>query len=322
MWRFKFKCPVLRAVVFGCVGWAAGTGCQRNTDAGGGGQPSSRFQVVLSGESEVPPVATETKGIAIFDMDTAGSELSYELWIWGGDGITEVHVALGGSTENGGAVAVLFGSAKEGVSRDSSWVTGAVTDADLIGELEGMPVSALVDEVRAGNAYVEVQSESHPQGEIRGQVDPAASEAVRPITIETLWVGYYADTWRFLSTLGDGQIGPDLSVEDTLVFVDWLGVVYEDCQEPDGFLMTRAGDTIVLSLEEAQKPCTTSVDCGDGEDCFDGVCWGWCVDSDYVSNVNTWIELERGTYRIVVLARVYGFNTRNGPPQIFDITIP
>ena len=72
-------------------------------------------------------------------------------------------VPAGGGTENG----VLS--------------TGTITAADLIGPLAGQPLSALVDEIDAGNAYVNVHTNDgvvptnegpgdFPGGEIRGQM--------------------------------------------------------------------------------------------------------------------------------------------------------
>jgi CHRD domain len=46
---------------------------------------------------------------------------------------------------------------------------GAITSADLLGPLEGAMLSDLIDEIEAGNTYVNVHTVEHPDGEIRGR---------------------------------------------------------------------------------------------------------------------------------------------------------
>jgi CHRD domain len=48
---------------------------------------------------------------------------------------------------------------------------GTLTAADLVGPLQGKSISDLVDQIKAGNAYVNVHTEKYPAGEIRGQIE-------------------------------------------------------------------------------------------------------------------------------------------------------
>ena len=47
---------------------------------------------------------------------------------------------------------------------------GTLTAADLIGPLSGLTLSDLLAEIEAGNTYVNVHTQAHPTGEIRGQI--------------------------------------------------------------------------------------------------------------------------------------------------------
>ena len=47
---------------------------------------------------------------------------------------------------------------------------GVITSADLMGSLEGGDLQDLLDNMVAGNAYVNVHTVENPGGEIRGQI--------------------------------------------------------------------------------------------------------------------------------------------------------
>ncbi|WP_342707195.1 CHRD domain-containing protein [Fontibacillus panacisegetis] len=48
---------------------------------------------------------------------------------------------------------------------------GFLSNQDLIGPLSGKTINDLLREFRNGNAYVNVHTIGHPDGEIRGQVN-------------------------------------------------------------------------------------------------------------------------------------------------------
>jgi hypothetical protein len=92
------------------------------------------------------------------------------------------HIHLAPAGVNGPIVAFLYGPAGAGAGRFSGVLAqGTITADDLIGPLAGQDLTALVDAIRAGNAYVNVHTDDGvapagtgpgdlPAGEIRGQI--------------------------------------------------------------------------------------------------------------------------------------------------------
>ena len=133
------------------------------------------FRTHLSGENEVPPVETDARGQATFHLDKTGEELSYKLIVANIEDVTMTHIHLGGPDENGPVVVWLY--PEDGPPPaliegrfDGVLAEGTITDADLVGELDGASLDDLVAEIRDGNTYVNVHTVAHPAGEIRGQI--------------------------------------------------------------------------------------------------------------------------------------------------------
>jgi hypothetical protein len=131
-------------------------------------EQSRMLTAELSGENEVPAVESEGQGLAIFSLSRDG--IRYKLAVENIDEVTQAHIHLGAAGENGPVVAFLFGFVDGGVTTDGVLARGTITEANLVGPLAGMPLSALLDALRSGGAYVNVHTVDHPAGEIRGQV--------------------------------------------------------------------------------------------------------------------------------------------------------
>lgn len=132
-------------------------------------EQSRMLTAELSGENEVPAVESEGHGLAIFNVSRDG--IRYKLAVENIDQVTQAHIHLGAPGENGPVVAFLFGFVEGGVTVDGVLARGTITEANLVGPLAGMPLSALVEALLSGNAYVNVHTVDHPAGEIRGQIE-------------------------------------------------------------------------------------------------------------------------------------------------------
>jgi CHRD domain-containing protein len=129
----------------------------------------------LSGNEEVPARDTDAQGQAIFQVSEDGTAIGYKLIVANIENVTQAHIHLAPSGTNGGIVAWLYPAAPpsklipgrtEGILGE-----GEITASSLVGSLSGQPLSALLDAMTNGGAYVNVHTSQFPPGEIRGQVD-------------------------------------------------------------------------------------------------------------------------------------------------------
>ena len=139
------------------------------------------YVAVLSGAAERPnPVDTPARGVAIFQLNADGTELSYRLIASNIENVVASHIHIGGVEAAGPVTAFLFSGPASG-RIDGVLATGTITTADLIGPLAGQTLADLIDEIEAGNAYVNVHTNDgvappntgpgdFPGGEIRGQI--------------------------------------------------------------------------------------------------------------------------------------------------------
>jgi len=137
-----FRRPILAITAFACVALS-------------GTVLAEEMKVMLSGDMEVPPVATTASGngsIAVNpDMSVSGSIATAGLMA------TAAHIHVGKTGANG---PVAVGLTKDG---DNGW---KVPDG---AKLDATQFQAYKD----GALYVNVHSAAHKGGEIRGQLMPA-----------------------------------------------------------------------------------------------------------------------------------------------------
>ena len=132
------------------------------------------FRTHMSGREEVPPVETRAQGQAIFQLSRDGESLRYKLIVANIENVTMTHIHLAPAGANGPVVAWLYPSAPPAQlipGRFSGVLAeGVITAGNLVGPLAGEPLSALIDEIVAGNTYVNVHTSQFPAGEVRGQI--------------------------------------------------------------------------------------------------------------------------------------------------------
>ncbi|HEU4468376.1 MAG TPA: CHRD domain-containing protein [Nitrososphaeraceae archaeon] len=132
-------------------------------------QQQNGYLTVLNGKNEVPshPDVTAT-GMSGFIVNSGNSKVWYQIEGEGLKGVTQAHIHSGKASENGPVVATLFKGSKDTVN--GALVQGSITADKLEGPLKGKSISDLVSLFDKSFAYVNVHTQSFPDGEIRGQI--------------------------------------------------------------------------------------------------------------------------------------------------------
>ena len=148
----------------------------------GGVAQAADYLSPLSGDEEVPARDTKARGNAIYTVSDDGLSIHYKLIVANIDNVIQAHIHIAPKGLNGGIVVFLHelvppgGGPSNGLIRE-----GTITAANLIGSLAGQPLSALIAQIQAGNAYTNVHTNDginptntgpgdFPGGEIRGQI--------------------------------------------------------------------------------------------------------------------------------------------------------
>lgn len=113
--------------------------------------PVTRFRADLAGYQEVPPTSSSATGSGYFELNPDSTSLFYRIYVSGLTGITSAHIHQGAAGTNGSALHTL------NFVEDSAVGTWAIP-------------SNAVNELLAGNLYVNVHTTVYPAGEIRGQI--------------------------------------------------------------------------------------------------------------------------------------------------------
>jgi CHRD domain len=155
-------------------------------------QVNTEFTATLSGNNVVPLVKTDATGMANFDASQ--NSLNYQINVLNAGTITTVQIHSGAPGTNGDVLVTLFKSKGNDANllgdlpklpnlspkfsdissttqRSSSFsASGNVQASDLTGPLAGKTLNDLVSAMQSGNTYVNVNTEEHPKGELRGQI--------------------------------------------------------------------------------------------------------------------------------------------------------
>ncbi|PRO67045.1 CHRD domain-containing protein [Alkalicoccus urumqiensis] len=127
------------------------------------------FMADLSPEEEVMDVDSEATGEAHVEVSDDGESLDFTVEAHGLTDTLAGHLHSGPRGEDGPVELFLFEN-EEVMDYDGEVASGTLTEDDLVGDLSWEEFSeALV----GGNIYVNLHTETFPDGEIRGQLEMA-----------------------------------------------------------------------------------------------------------------------------------------------------
>lgn len=131
---------------------------------------TKHFSAALTGDKEVPAQQTSASGKATFKLADNGDAIDYTVKTSGISDPTAAHIHLGAPGTNGPVVVSLYPVPDSKAESGHVLAKGTITAASLVGPLEGKTIDDLLDDIKAGNAYVNVHTKAHPDGEIRGWI--------------------------------------------------------------------------------------------------------------------------------------------------------
>jgi hypothetical protein len=138
--------------------------------------PSSTTLIAdLSGDNQVPALTSSGSGFASFTVSPDETSIAYRLYANDTVGVTQAHIHIAASNENGPVAAFLFGPADPAVDADGLLAEGTIMASDLVASagFDGT-MTQFLSALRSGGAYVNLHTAANPPGELRGQIRPAA----------------------------------------------------------------------------------------------------------------------------------------------------
>jgi hypothetical protein len=145
----------------------------------------SVFTAAMDGAQCLPdPVQTPATGAVELRLSADGKKIDYKITLAKLSNPSQADLHIGAASQNGQAVVKLWPRGSAAARRGE--VTGVLAEGsfdagDFTGPLTGSPMSDLLDEIRAGNTYVNVHTYDgmdppysgpgdYRVGEIRGQL--------------------------------------------------------------------------------------------------------------------------------------------------------
>jgi len=175
-----------KVLIFGQIQYEDNTKDNNNNNI------NKNYNIILSGSQQVPPVKSNATGTASFEFLDDNKTIHYQINILDVPNITGIHIHQGKVGENGDIVVNLYNNSKQNIFlkenktkisqivsnsvkingnvQSSFLASGTINNSDLKGPLYGKSISDLINLIKSKNAYVNVHSQSHPDGEIRGDI--------------------------------------------------------------------------------------------------------------------------------------------------------
>lgn len=140
---------------------------------------STNFAAHLS--STPTGAETPATGEATFVVSTDGKRIQYRLVVDNVDNVTMAHIHQGQAGQEGPILVWLYPPSGPPPKEIPGTYSGVLaestfTESDLVGPLQGQPLSALVEAMQKGDTYVNVHTVQYPAGAIAGQIEAVSGQ--------------------------------------------------------------------------------------------------------------------------------------------------
>jgi hypothetical protein len=128
----------------------------------------NKFRAKLDADNEVPPVASEAKGVANFKVkdDAINSKIN----VTGIADVAGAKIFSGKIGQNGDPIVDLLETGEKTERSDGVAIKGNFTASDFEGSMKGKDLSALQSAMAANETYVNIMTSAHPDGEVSGHI--------------------------------------------------------------------------------------------------------------------------------------------------------
>ena len=170
MEKVRAVCVIAVAVALGALVLAAANSSYAQNE---------KYRAKLDGNNEVPAVNTTSEGVINFK--TKNDMLTWKINVTGTNDATGLNIHKGKAGEKGEIVVDLMKVSKHSGTAKGMSMRGNITDSSLTGSMKGQTVADLKTAMANGDTYVNLKTQDHPNGLMRGQIklkgDNATSSA-------------------------------------------------------------------------------------------------------------------------------------------------
>lgn len=166
MEKARTVCLIAMAVALGSLVLAAANSSYAQNE---------KYRAKLDGNNEVPPINSTAEGVINFK--TKNDMLTWKMNVTGANDPTGINIHKGKAGEKGEIVVDLMKVSKHSDNPKGMTMRGNVTESSLMGSMAGKTIADLKTAIANGDVYVNLKTQDHPDGLMRGQIKLKGSNA-------------------------------------------------------------------------------------------------------------------------------------------------
>jgi CHRD domain len=136
---------------------------------------NEKYRAKLDGNNEVPPINSTAE--AVINFKTKNDMLTWKMNVTGANDPTGINIHKGKAGDDGEIVVDLMKVSKHSDTPKGMTMRGNVTESSLTGSMEGKTIADLKTAMANGDVYINLKTQDHPDGLLRGQIKLKGSNA-------------------------------------------------------------------------------------------------------------------------------------------------